>query len=396
MNGESYNIKLLAVFFLICVIQLEFSSLNANVLGNPPYVVDGLKIIEGAENLLNGAQLFNVRSLNDKTAIELESNATSGSILLAPITTEFPFNEAIPSWNGWAPTDGGFRVWLRVNLSNGKLSSNKSDWTPWIEAGTWGNLPDEATTRTTAFPGGYYELDTLFLDGTGHQFQFRVDLYRASLSIASPSIRLLALAFTNSLQDKQLWEEFGNRRPSISLALNQLQTTETLSIPFRSQEVPNPEWIPRICQTAAVCMALEYFGFYRATEAIAARIYDPVAKRFGIWHRSVQAAAQEGLRGYIRRFRNWDDVRTHLKQNNVICASIRFKLGELQEPPPPYRSRGTAGHIIVIKGFAPNGRVVTNDSGSKKYGKNELWLQSDLAKAWFDKGGVAFVFTCKQ
>lgn len=134
MNGESYNIKLLAVFFLICVIQLEFSSLNANVLGNPPYVVDGLKIIEGAENLLNGAQLFNVRSLNDKTAIELESNATSGSILLAPITTEFPFNEAIPSWNGWAPTDGGFRVWLRVNLSNGKLSSNKSDWTPWIEA----------------------------------------------------------------------------------------------------------------------------------------------------------------------------------------------------------------------------------------------------------------------
>ncbi|MCX7766499.1 MAG: C39 family peptidase [Candidatus Sumerlaeia bacterium] len=395
MKRANYKLQLINVI-IIFVIRVGIAPVNANVLGNPPYVVDGIKIIEGSEPLLNGAQLHNIRPLTDKTGIELHSSVTSGSIVLAPVTTEFPFNEAIPSWNGWAPPEGGFRVFLRVNFSDAHLSSHKPDWTPWIEAGTWGNLSDEATTRTTVFPDGYYELDTLFLDRTAYQFQFRVDLYRTSLNAASPFIRLLALSFTNSRQDKHLWQEFGDKRPSISLALNQLQTTETLNIPFRSQEVPNPEWIPRICQTAAVCMALEYFGIYRPTEEIAAKIYDPVAKRFGIWHRSVQAAAQEGVRGYIRRFRNWDDVRTNLNQNAVICASIRFKLGELHQPPPPYHSRGTAGHIIVIKGFAPDGRVVTNDSGSKKYGKNELWLQTDLAKAWFDKGGVAFVFTGKQ
>jgi hypothetical protein len=48
---------------------------------------------------------------------------------------------------------------------------------------------------------------------------------------------------------------------------------------------------------------------------------------------------------------------------------------------------------VVIKGFAPGRRVVTHDSASKDHGPNESWREDDLGKAWFDKGGVAYVFT---
>jgi hypothetical protein len=193
--------------------------------------------------------------------------------------------------------------------------------------------------------------------------------------------------------DKKLWEEFGDKRPVISTALKDLKTTETLTVPFRSQSVRKREWIGNICSPVSVCMAIEHFGKRQSTEEIAGAVYDPQVKMFGIWTRAVQVAAQHGIRGYVRRFRNWDEVRTHVKQGAVICCSIRFKRNEVTDPPIIYRKRGTTGHIIVIKGFLPGGRVITNDSASRRYGRNLVWRLDDLARAWFDKGGVAYVFT---
>lgn len=373
-----------ALLSVICIFAA--SSTFGNALENPQFTVDGLKIVEGASALLASSEAQHVRAGSDG-AVEIDAGSAAGSVTIPAAKLDFEFNEAIPSWNGWVPPSGGFRIWMRA----GKGSYS----TPWIEAGTWGQLPDSGSPKLGAFPGGRYDVDTLLLDSPCEWVQFRADLVRGTSGGPSPKLRLLAVSFTNSRGDRSLWKKFGDHRPALCEQLNGLKSPQTLQLPFRSQVVPRQEWIDRICSPASVSVVLEHFGVNYPTQKVAEMLYDRPNDSFGVWNRSVQCPAQEGIRGYIRRFRNWDSVREEIAKGSVICASIRFEYEELTDPPTKYRLRkkGTKGHIISIDGFGPGGRVIVNNSGSKDYGHGESWRQDDLAKAWFDKGGVAYVFT---
>jgi hypothetical protein len=378
------------VQMLVVLYGLAFAGSGwANVLVNPPYTVDDLKIVEGASALLKGAGKLNIQAVRNGRGVAVGSarkgdRLTTGGIMLEPIEARFPFNEAVPSWNADCPAGAGFRVWMRYGGPGGDG--------PWFEAGTWGTVPDETTTRTAALPLGKYDTDTLLLNQPCNKLQFRFDLFCAPDG-ASPVIRMVALSYSNTTGDQTLWKKFGSSKPALSKALTDLKTTEALKIPFRSQVVSEKGWTSRVCSAAATAMVLAYYGTDVPVLDMARLLHDRPVNGFGVWHRTVQGPAQLGLRGYITRFRNWDDVRAQLKKNSAVCASIRFKLDEISELPQQYRKRGTEGHIVVIKGFAPGGRVIVQNSGSKDWGPDQLWRQDDLARAWFDKGGVAFVFT---
>jgi hypothetical protein len=373
---------------VIATMTLGFGSArqsHANALLNPQYSVDALHVIEGARALMDRARAENVTAKGD--ALVLSEGALTGSLYVAPVKTRFPFNEAIPSWNGWAPENGGFRVWMRTaGQSPG----------PWFEAGNWGKVADPATTRIVTLPGGEYDIDTLTLQQATDVAEFRIDLVRETPDTRSPEFRMLALSYSNTLGDRKVWNQFGSKNPPVSRALQELRTTETLNLPFRSQVVPNTKIISRICAASSIGMALGQFGVERPTQELAEMIYDPIADAFGVWNRSIQGVAQHGVRGYITRFRNWDDVRAAVKKGYVVSPSIRFELGDLREPPRTYQKRGTKGHLLVINGFAPHGRIIVNNPASKDWGPNETWLQEDLVTAWFNKGGVAYVFTGRR
>jgi hypothetical protein len=274
-------------------------------------------------------------------------------------------------------------------------AGNKSGWTPWFLAGTWGGLDDTSTSRIVEFPAGKYDLDSLILTTPMDRFEVRVDLVRANPSVPSPAFRLFAVSYSNTLGDRRLARRFGAGKPALSTALKNLATTESQQVAFRSQVVPNAKWIGRICAPASMSMAASRFNLDLPTQQVAEMLYDPASDLFGVWHRSIQGLAQEGIRGYMTRFRNWDDVRAELARGSAVSASIRFKFGEIQNPPRIYEKRGTEGHIVTLVGFAPGGKVLVHDSARKDYGMFNLWDQDQLAKAWFDKGGVAFVFTGK-
>jgi hypothetical protein len=370
---------------LISIVLMAFGrQVAANELLNPRYTVDGLTLVEGAQNIAAQADLRNVQPAADQSSVELVPDADAGTIVLAAMTPDFPFNEALPSWNGSAGPNSGFRVWMRAQVGR--------DWTPWFEAGTWGALADEPTTRVTVFAGGKYDADTLLLERPAARAQFRIDMVRAP-GAQSPRIKLVALSYTNSTGNAGLYKRFGGVRPPASEVAESSRTPAMLNVPFHTQVVPEKSWINRICSPAAVSMAMTYFGADCSTEDAAKILYDKPADAFGVWHRSIQIAAQNGIRGYLTRLRTWVQVRAEIARGSVICASIRFKHGELAEPPRPYLTHGTEGHIIVVTGFASDGRVIVNNSGTKDWGHGQLWRQDDLAKAWFDKGGVAYVFT---
>lgn len=369
------------VLLILFSLLISFSAVAQNTLTYPPGSVDDLIILEGATALLQGARADNVRPSADGASIELMDGALAGSLTIPAIATRFPFNEAIPSWNGWAAKDSGFRVWMNPILLNRSPSS-------WFDAGTWGRVTDELTTRIIPLNNGVYNIDTLLLNTLAQGVAVRFDLVRASPEIPSPRIFMFALSYTNSTGDHQLARQFGiSRRDTAASA--------RVDVPFRSQVIERDSWIGRICSPASVNMALARFGVPKDTQTVAADLYDPVCDAFGVWHRSIQGASQEGIRGYITRFRNWGDVSNALAQGHVVCASIRFRSGEVDDPMVRHgrRKQGTEGHLVLITGVRSDGTVTVHDTASKDYGVNSVWRQEELAKAWFDKGGVAYVFT---
>lgn len=369
------------VFLLLICTLFSLAASAQNTLTYPPGTIDDLTIIEGAQNLMQGGRADNIRASADGTYIELVDGALAGSLTIPKVTTRFHFNEAIPSWNGWTSANTGFRVWMNPVLADrGPFS--------WFDAGTWGRVSDELTTRIIPLKNGVYNIDTLLLNSVAEGVAVRFDLVRMSADLPSPKIFHFALSYTNSTGNQQLSRKFAASR--------QFQTASaSLNVPYKSQVVERDSWIGRICSPASVNMALATFGIREETQTVAAKLFDPVCDAFGVWHRSIQGASQEGVRGYITRFRTWGDVAKEIGQGHVICASIRFKAGEVSDPMLQYgrRKQGTEGHLILITGVLADGTVTVHDTASKDYGVNSVWRQEELAKAWFDKGGVAYVFT---
>jgi hypothetical protein len=369
------------VLLSLIFVALSCCALAQNTLLNPPGTVDDLVLLEGAQALMQGARAENVRPSADGSSIELVDGARAGSLTLQVVRTRFAFNEAIPSWNGYAPAETGFRVWMNPILANRVPCS-------WFDAGTWGRISDELTTRVIPLNCGVYNIDTLLLNTLAEGMSVRFDLVRASTDSPSPKIYLFAFSYSNSTGNQQLARRFGADRVV-------RPAPAQVDVPYFSQVVKRDEWIGRICSPCSVNMALARFGIRRDTQSLATELYDPVSDAFGVWHRSVQGASQHGVRGYITRFRTWGQVSEALSRGYVVCASIRFKAGEVNDPMLRHgrRKKGTEGHLITITGIRPDGTVTVHDTASKDYGVNSVWTQDDLAKAWFDKGGVSYVFT---
>lgn len=374
-----------AVSLWVFALSLVAGQTPANVFTNPPYSLDALLVIEGARDLLSGAQAVGIVPQTDGCGVTLAPGVTTGVLTLGERRLRFSFNEAIPSWNATTPPGTGLRVWMRVGT--------RRAWSDWFEAGSWGIATDLNTTRIFDLRWGRYEYDSLLLREPADRVQVRVELVRQHGGQAAPTLRLLALSYSNTLGDETLFRSYGRARRAARIAIDERATTLILPVKFRSQVIANTKWIGRICAPASAAMAATGFGLDLPTQELAAQIYDPVSDMFGVWHRVVQALAQQGVRGYITRFRHWDDVVGELEKGSVILCSIRFKHGEIPNPPRIYRRRGTDGHIVVLVGITPHGTLLVHDSASKDWGQYNEWTTEQLAKAWFDQGGVAMVFT---
>jgi len=80
-------------------------------------------------------------------------------------------------------------------------------------------------------------------------------------------------------------------------------------------------------------------------------------------------------------------VKLDIAKGHPVIASIRFKKGEVKG----FLYEFTRGHLIVIRGFTPDGNVIVNDPASRDKGNGPVYPATEFAKAWFDNGGVGYV-----
>ena len=305
---------------------------------------------------------------------EAFQRSEEGVWLSPEMKTRFRYDELIYSWSVRLPEEEGFRLYIRCGFGEG-------EWTPWLYAGYWGKVNLVERRRNPVFEQGRLAMDQIFLNEKAETYQFKVvDEGERPLSV----LPALYVVYTDNSPSLALWRRFGG--PPEKFA----GPSVILDLPLRSQRDPEGRWSGR-CQSAALAVAMEYFGKPMELVDILPYTYDPEYRYPGVWPRTIGAGIEFGFEAYIDRFRDWERVRATVAENKVILCSILMpEDGDYIDP--PYSSMG--GHIVALNGVTDDGRVVVTDSGLFRSGRGYRcqWLQEDFEKVWMKtKGGVGMV-----
>lgn len=369
LGAASVAVVLAALF---AAPERDRSRLGENDLGNPPGMTDRLDLIDTAEAFARGSrERIGVRA-NGPAALVLEEGGDAfprvGRWTSAEVRTEFPFTELLPSWNVSAPPETGLRMEVRVR------GTRRQRWSPWLSIGSWGRTLPSAE-RVTSFPQGIVNVDYLALDTSADAYQVRVHFVSFSLDkVAAPVLRRVAVCYSGLT---------GEARETASVE----GWARDLKVPFRTQKDAPKSLSGDICSPTSVTMVLSHFGVDRPVVDNALAIWDSENEIFGNWGRAVARASELGMDGWLTRFRTWDEVKKQIAAAQPVIASIRFKKGEFPSAVLP----STVGHLIVIRGFTANGDVIVNDPASRDRGNGAVYRADELARAWFDHGGVGYI-----
>lgn len=353
---------------------------TANALGNPPGMTDRLVLLDSSDAWERGTS-HRVEIRTSPAPVvrlldgEQDAYPRSGTWTSAPIPAEFWFTELIPSFNADVPPDTGVRLDVRVR------HPWRGDWSPWLPIGSWGRTPPGP--RATAYAHGVVNVDHLVLDRAADAIQFRVTLFSFSPDpTRTPSLRRLAACYSGTVA--RLARHAGH---VTAPPLPESAWARDLRVPFRAQKDAPKAIRGEICSPTSLSMVMAYWGVDRPTVENALAVYDPEHEIFGNWGRAVQRAGELGLDGWVTRFRDWDSVKAEIARGRPVIASIRFEKGEF----PSAVLKETDGHLIVVRGFTPEGDVIVNDPASRDRGGGAVYRAEELARAWFGHGGVAYV-----
>jgi hypothetical protein len=283
----------------------------------------------------------------------------------------------LPSWNVQTPPNTGVRFDVRVR----EAASGR--WSPWLYAGRWGRvLHNRERVRTCDI--GTVHVDCLVLDQPADAFQIRATLESFDLDTgANPRIRRIAVCYSGSVNHAKSRAKLA---PPVNLEGH--DWARDLEVPFHAQGNERRNISGSICSPTSTSMVMEFAGMRSPTAQNALAIYDDEHDIFGNWNRAVARAGELGLDAWLQRFRNWDQVKAMIAQGQPVVAALNFEKGQF----PSALYDETNGHLIVIRGFTPEGDVIVNDPASREKGNGVIYKANELALAWFENaGGVGYV-----
>ncbi|NML53670.1 peptidase C39 family protein [Streptomyces sp. R302] len=326
-------------------------------------------------------------------------------------TPAVPATEVIASWNARTPAG----TWLQVELSGTYSDGTR---TPWFVLGRWASgdtdikrtsVDDQTDGRSTVWT------DTLAVDDPASglrlaSYRLRLTLHRRPGTTLTPTVwRLGAMAsdvpdrFTVPPSAPGLAHELTVPRYSQNTHVGQ----------YPEYDNGGEAW----CSPTSSQMIVEYWG--RAPSAAdlawvnpdyadpqvchAARFtYDHQYSGCGNWpFNAAYAAAYPDLNAVVTRLRSLTDLETLIRAGIPAITSQSFRKEELTGA-----GYGTAGHLMTVIGFTPDGDVIANDPASptndavrRVYRRREwenIWLRTKRydanGKVRSGTGGVCYIF----
>ena len=297
---------------------------------------------------------------NDGRSFILNDSALTGYVIFKSQSSDQPFNEGLPSWNGTAPDDSSsFKIQMRFPYGSG--------WSPWLTVGFWkANI--WSSYGQTSYGDGFIDYDNVKLNTYQSSWQFKIIFGRKNINNESPSLDKLSFFVSDSRTTTSInYTQIVNDNPPQIL----------IPTEFIYQYGVDPVIGPDICSPTSTCMALRSYDIQVDPYQFALDNYDTYFGMFGIWPRAVQNASEYGLNGAVTRYRTWSDTYDVLVNNGRIVMSI----GE-----PLY-----SGHLVMLAGFTSTGNPIVHDP-ARSNGYSYIYNKSSLSHSWFDKGGVAYTF----
>lgn len=339
---------------------------GANVSGPPANTVlsrqNGAELAEGT---LQGTVLA-----NNQIQLARQTNGSfvsDGTLLSAEHEAQMPFDNAVLSWNAKAPGGTALRFELRVRVG--------STWTPWYVMGTWG-ATGGASKSGQSDGWATVDVDTLKLHQPAGAWQYRVTLTTQDAA-ATPSLQRVALVYADL------------RRP---LAGTPPQPApgwaRDLAVPAYSQLTEDPAIAREICSATSLTMILDYYGANKKVSEVVQGVRDQTTGIFGNWPLNTAYAGALGMEAFVDRFYAIEQVEDEIAHGRPVAMSIKFQPGELSGAP----ISSTTGHLIVVRGFTPEGNVIVNDPiAPNPASVRRVYNRQQLESIWLKAGGVVYL-----
>ncbi|MCU7494923.1 MAG: T9SS type A sorting domain-containing protein [Ignavibacteria bacterium] len=295
----------------------------------------------------------------DGKSIVLKEGSLTGSTVFYPDSSEYPFNDGLPSWNGKVPNDNSsFKVLMRFFYGG---------WTQWVTVGYWkANIfPSYGEVE---FANGSVEVDEVKLNSYCKKWQFQVQMRRTSTSQPSASLHKLSFFLSDQLTTSKV---------NIAAIVKDKPPAIFIDTQHFYQFALDPDIGGSICSPTSTSMVLRSYNIKVDPLQFARDNYDPYWEMFGVWPRTVQNAAGYGLDGAVTRYRTWSQAEKVLEAGGRVVMSVGKPL--------------YSGHLIMLAGFDESGNPIVHDP-ARSDGYAYKFDKTDLSRSWFEKGGVGYTF----
>jgi len=243
-------------------------------------------------------------------------------------------------------------------------------WTRYYNLGIWAAGTETIARRSIDGQNdarAAVATDTLRLKAGGYtRYQYRLTLFTTDRAV-SPAVRLVAMLTDDSRAP------VGDSREPYRAAWG-----VDLAVPQRSQMI-YPGGGEVWCSPTSTAMVLAYWGHAVTVPDAAAATYDHVYDGTGNWPFNTAFAATYGLEAYVTRLRSLAQIEPWIAAGVPVIISIAVEPGELPGAPYPRSS----GHIIVVRGFTPNGDVIVNEP---------YFPSDDAVRAVYDRAALERVW----
>jgi hypothetical protein len=285
----------------------------------------------------------------------------------------FAFTELVATWSATTPRG----TWVEVAV---QARGSRA----WHELGRWssGTRP---TRRTSVTGDPEVDTDVWRPRESTDAYRLRVRLHGRPM----PDLRRVGAVVSA-----------GTWRGATSAPLRRRQ--RILDVPRLSQmtyaDVGGRGW----CSPSSVAMVLSHAGTLPpATDtgsmdngsidlvAAARQVHDPAWTGTGNWSFNTAWAAHEAGNAFVTRLRDLRDAERFVDAGIPLVASVAYPPGALTRAP----THGTAGHLVVIRGFTETGDVVTNDPGAPSdRSVRRTYDRGQFERAWLGgSGGTVYV-----